>query len=127
MMRDEMKVGDIALFYHSNVKPQPHIAGIARVCKESYPDFTSWDKKSNYYDPKSTKEKPRWFMVDLEPVEKLKEIVTLDEVKKNPKLAEMALIKKGQRLSIQRVTQEEYKIIRDMGHLSPQIEEKTKK
>ena len=66
-------------------------------------------------------------MVDLEPVEKLKEIVTLDEVKKNPKLAEMALIKKGQRLSIQRVTQEEYKIIRDMGHLSPQIEEKTKK
>jgi len=65
-------------------------------------------------------------MVDLEPVEKLKEIVTLQEVKQNPKLAEMALIKKGQRLSIQRVTQEEYKIIRDMGSL-PKIEEKTKK
>jgi len=89
----------------------------AKVCKESYPDFTSWDKKSKYYDPKSTKEKPRWFMVDVEPVAKFNEIVTLQDVKENPKLADMALIRKGQRLSIQRVTEEQYEIIKTLGQI----------
>ena len=59
IMRDSMKMGDLVFFYHSNCKP-PHIAGIARICKESYPDFTSWDPKSKYYDPKSSEENPRW-------------------------------------------------------------------
>ena len=84
---------------------------------KGYPDFTSWDKKSKYYDAKSTEAKPRWFMVDVEPVESLKEIVTLQDVKEHPKLTEMALIKKGQRLSIQRVTEDQYEIIRKLGGL----------
>merc|ERR1712147_530031 len=110
-----MKKGDLVLFYHSNTKPHPHIAGVARVCRESYPDFTSWDKKSKYYDAKSTEAKPRWFMVDVGPIEALKDIVTLPDVKEHAKLANMALIKKGQRLSIQRVTQDEYETIRKLG------------
>ena len=87
------------------------------MCRESYPDFTAWDKKSKYFDAKSTEAKPRWFMVDVEPIEGLKEIVTLADAKQESKLADMALIKKGQRLSIQRVTQDEYEIIREMGGL----------
>ena len=85
--------------------------------RKGYPDFTSWDKKSKYYDAKSTEAKPRWFMVDVEPVESLKEIVTLQDVKDHPKLTDMALIKKGQRLSIQRVTKDQYDIIRKLGGL----------
>jgi len=117
MMRDEMKMNDLVLFYHSNTKPHPHIAGIAKVCREGYPDFTSWDKKSKYYDSKSTKENPRWFMVDVKPIERLENIVTLQDVKEKPELSSMALIKRGQRLSIQRVTLDEYEIIREMGGL----------
>ena len=64
-MRDEMKLGDLVLFYHSNCE-EPAIVGVAKVIKESHPDKTQWDKKSKYYDEKSTKEKPRWFLVDLE-------------------------------------------------------------
>jgi predicted RNA-binding protein with PUA-like domain len=79
MMRDAMKVGDYVLFYHSNCKP-PHIAGIAKSCKEGYPDFTSWDSKSKYFDEKSSPENPRWFMVDIEPVHPLEDTVSLDSV-----------------------------------------------
>ena len=89
----------------------------AKVCREGYPDFTSWDKKSKYYDSKSTKENPRWFMVDVKPIERLENIVTLQDVKEKPELSSMALIKRGQRLSIQRVTLDEYEIIREMGGL----------
>ena len=67
LMRDEMRMGDLVLFYHSNCKP-PHIAGVARVCKEGYPDHTAQDPSSNYFDPKATQEDPRWMMVDIEPV-----------------------------------------------------------
>ena len=67
MMRDDMKSGDLVLFYHSNCKP-PHVAGIARVCREGYPDFTAFDQNSHYFDPKSTVDNPRWIMVDIEPV-----------------------------------------------------------
>ena len=67
MMRDKLKEGDYVLFYHSNCKP-PHIAGVAIVSREGYPDFTSWDSHSKYFDSKSTTENPRWFMVDIEPV-----------------------------------------------------------
>ena len=63
-MRDKMKIGDMVLYYHSNTKP-PHIAGISRICKESYPDITQFDKKSKYYDSKATEEVPRWFLVDM--------------------------------------------------------------
>ena len=118
MMRDAMELGDYVLFYHSNCKP-PHIAGIAKVCKEGYPDFTSWDSKSKYFDEKSSPEKPRWFMVDIEPVKPLKETVALDSVRNEPSLSDMPLIRKGQRLSIQPVEQNEFEIICAMGGLEP--------
>ena len=116
MMRDAMKLGDYVLFYHSNCKP-PHIAGIAKICKEGYPDFTSWDSESHYFDEKSSPEKPRWFMVDIEPVKPLKETVSLDSVRNEPSLSEMPLIRRGQRLSIQPVQQNEFEIICAMGGL----------
>ena len=100
-MRDEMKKGDLVLFYHSNCKP-PHIAGIARIIRESYPDFTSWDMESKYFDPKSTPESPRWFMVDIKPVKKI-ENIGLPELRNNPALEGMPLLMKGSRLSVQPV------------------------
>ena len=106
-MRDKMKIGDLVLFYHSNTKP-PHVAGIAKVCKEGYPDFTAFEKSNKYYDEKSTMENPRWMMVDIEPIEKLENIVTLDDMKSNEKLEGMLVVKKGQRLSIQPVEEMHY-------------------
>ena len=73
IMSDKMSVGDMVLFYHSNCKP-PHVAGVARVCKEAYPDFTALDSDSKYFDAKSTPENPRWMMVDIEPVSNLDNI-----------------------------------------------------
>lgn len=113
MMRDDMKKGDQIFFYHSNCK-EPGIVGIARVVKEAYPDFTSWDPESNYYDPKSSEENPRWFMVDIKFVRKFKRTITLNELKTAPALSEMALVKKGNRLSINPVTEQQWNYILDM-------------
>ena len=113
MMRDDMKIGDMVLFYHSNTKP-PHVAGIAKVCKEGYPDHTSWDTNSKYFDIKSSPDNPRWIMVDIEPVEILNP-VSLHDIKENPKLEGMALIRKGQRLSIQPVSKEHFDEVCKMG------------
>ncbi len=117
MMRDAMKVGDFVLFYHSNCKP-PHVAGVARVCKEGYPDHTSWDASSKYHDPKSTADSPRWFMVDIEPVLELPEPVSLQSVRDNPACENMLLIRRGQRLSIQPVDEGDFDTILTMGGAS---------
>lgn len=117
MMRDAMKVGDLVLFYHSNCKP-PHVAGVARVCKEGYPDHTSWDASSNYHDPKSTADSPRWFMVDIEPVMELPDSVSLQSVRDNPACENMLLIRRGQRLSIQPVDEDDFDTILTMGGAS---------
>ena len=117
MMRDAMKVGDLVLFYHSNCKP-PHVAGVARVCKEGYPDHTSWDASSNYHDPKSTADSPRWFMVDIEPVMQLPDSVSLQSVRDNPACENMLLIRRGQRLSIQPVDEDDFDTILTMGGAS---------
>lgn len=117
MMRDAMKVGDFVLFYHSNCKP-PHVAGVARVCKEGYPDHTSWDSSSNYHDPKSTADSPRWFMVDIEPVMELPDSVSLQSVRDNPACENMLLIRRGQRLSIQPVDEDDFATILTMGGAS---------
>ena len=106
MMRDDMKVGDLVLFYHSNTKP-PHVAGVARVRREGYGDFTSWDTTSKYHDEKSTAENPRWFMVDIEPVQELS-MVPLQDMKENPNLDGMPLLRRGQRLSVQPVSEEHF-------------------
>jgi len=116
-MRDDMKIGDMVLFYHSNTKP-PHVAGIARVCREGYPDHTAQDSGSKYFDPKATPENPRWMMVDIEPVEAMKSIVSLPDMKENPALEGMPLLAKGSRLSVQSVPPEHFAVVRRMGGLS---------
>ncbi len=116
MMRDDMKSGDFVLFYHSNCKP-PHVAGIARVCREGYPDFTAFDPNSHYFDPKSTVDNPRWIMVDIEPVISL-EPVHLADIRSNLEFEGMPLIRKGQRLSVQPVSPEHFLMICEMGGLN---------
>ena len=115
-MRDDMKVGDMVLFYHSNTKP-PHVAGVAQVCREGYPDHTAQDPDSNYYDPKATPENPRWMMVDIEPVEGMENIVTLPDMKANASLEGMPLLAKGSRLSVQPVPAQHFNEVRRMGGL----------
>ncbi len=113
IMRDEMKVGDQVLFYHSSTDPVG-VAGIAEVCSEAYPDPHQFDKKSKYYDPKSKKEDPRWMLVDVKFVAKLDEVLPLPVIKANPKLADMKLVQKGMRLSVQPVTSKEWKEVMKM-------------
>ena len=116
LMSDDMSVGDLVLFYHSNCKP-PHVAGVARVCKEAYPDFTAQDPLSKYFDPKATPDNPRWMMVDIAAVLEL-EPVTLPELRANPSLEGMPLLRRGQRLSVQPVSEGHFEVVCLMGGLS---------
>lgn len=113
-MRDEMKLGDHVLFYHSNCDPTA-VVGYCEVVKEAYPDFTAFDPSNPHYDPKSKKDNPAWMMVDIKFVEKFKHPVTLDEVKNNPKLKDMRLIQRGNRLSVFPVEKKEFEEIIKMG------------
>ena len=110
MMRDDMKTGDQVFFYHSNCKT-PGIVGIAQVVKEGYPDFTAWNPESKYFDPKSTQDTPRWFMVDIRFVRQFKRTITLTELKTHRALAEMPLVRKGNRLSINPVSRDQWDFI----------------
>jgi len=110
-----MKVGDEVLFYHSNASP-PGVAGVARVCKEAYPDPAQFDRKSKYFDEKSKREEPRWDMVDVEFVAKAKEVVGLPEIKAEAALADMELVRYG-RLSVQSVKKEEFERVKRMAGL----------
>ena len=101
----EMRKGERVLVYHSG--KAPHVAGLARVAREAYPDPSAWDPKSEYHDPAASPEDPRWSMVDVQGEEALPAPVSLAEIKANPRLAKMALVQRGQRLSVQRVTEEE--------------------
>ncbi|MDE2765858.1 MAG: EVE domain-containing protein, partial [Chloroflexota bacterium] len=112
-MRDAMRVDDPVLFYHSAVNP-PAVVGVAKVVREGYPDHTAWDAASEHPDPKSTPEKPIWWMVDIAPLYPLPRQVPLDEVKRAPELSEMALVRQG-RLSVQPVTEAEFKAVLAMG------------
>ncbi len=106
-MRDEMKKGDRILFYHSNTDV-PGVVGIMEVSKEAFPDHTSWDKNSKYYDPKSTEENPRWFMIEVKYVAKFPRTVSLQEMKDMKPLSEMKILQKGNRLSITPVSKKEF-------------------
>jgi predicted RNA-binding protein with PUA-like domain len=98
-MRDGMRPGDKVFFYHSNCNP-PGIVGIAEVATDAYPDPSQFDPKSKYFDPGSSRDKPRWMLVDVKFVKKLKRTITLDELKADEALAEMPLVRKGNRLSV---------------------------
>lgn len=108
-MRDQMKEGDLIFFYHSNADPSG-IAGIGKVASKAYPDPSQFDKKSEYYDPKATKEKPIWQLVDVSFVEKIS-FIPLEKLKAEKKLSSMPLVQKGTRLSVMPVTQAEWDAI----------------
>jgi predicted RNA-binding protein with PUA-like domain len=113
-MRDGMKVGDGVLFYHSNATP-PGVAGIAEVVSDAYPDPTQFDKRSDYYDPKSSREEPRWMLVDVGFKRKLKRLITLDELKAEADaLGDFALLQRGTRLSVLPVSTAQWKHILSM-------------
>jgi predicted RNA-binding protein with PUA-like domain len=113
-LRDKVKKGDLVLFYHSNCD-EPAVVGICEVVKEGYPDFTQFDPSNKHFDPKSKRENPTWFMVDVKFVKKLKKPVTLNEMKKNHKLKDIRLLQKGNRLSIIPITEKEYQEILKMS------------
>ncbi|OAJ94340.1 EVE domain-containing protein [Vibrio bivalvicida] len=119
MMRDQVKLGDLVLIYHSSCK-KVGVAGIAKVVKESYPDHFSFDPESDYYDPKSTPDNSRWFMVDIEFVRKTDRLIPLTVLKTMPELENMPLVKRGNRLSIMPVTEQEWAAILDKEKLPSQ-------
>ena len=112
-LRDDVKKGDLVFIYHSSCKT-PGIAGLAKVIREKCPDPTSWDKLSSYYDPKSTKENPRWFMVEIAFVEKFKSFISLELLKSIKELNDFQLLKKGNRLSIMPVSKEHSDVIKSL-------------
>jgi predicted RNA-binding protein with PUA-like domain len=109
-----MKKGDGVLVYHSNVDPKA-VVGTAEVVREAYPDPTQFDRKDDHYDPDSSRDDPRWSQVDLRGVEELGRPVALDEMKRAPALRAMQLLKRGNRLSVLPVTEEEFRTIVRMG------------
>ena len=110
MMRDQMQVGDQAFFYHSNCAV-PGIVGIMEVVSERYPDPTAFDPDDKHYDPKSDPENPRWYLVDVRFVRRLKRTVSLDELKEQPELEGLPLVRRGNRLSIMPVTKDQWEFI----------------
>jgi predicted RNA-binding protein with PUA-like domain len=108
-MRDKMRVGDRAFFYHSNCK-EPGIVGIVRISRRAYPDATQFDPSSEYYDPESTREAPRWVNVDVTAVRKTR-LVGIPELRAHPELAEMRVLRRANRLSVTPVAPEEWRFI----------------
>ena len=108
-MRDQMRLGDLAFFYHSSCEV-PGIAGIVEIARLAYPDATQFDRKSSYFDPKATRDNPRWFNVEIRLVKKTR-LVPLSELRDYPRLAGMQLLQRGNRLSITPVDPAEWKFI----------------
>ena len=110
----EMRLDDLALFYHSSVA-EPAAVGICKVVKTAYPDFTQFDKSSEYFDGRTKPDKPIWFMVDVAYVEAFDHPVTLARMRDEPRLVGMALLRRGQRLSVQPVMPHEWKIVLELA------------
>ena len=110
MMRDEMKVGDQGFFYHSSCK-EPGISGIVEIVKPGYPDHTQFDPDADHFDPTSSPDDPRWFMVDVKLVKKFDRVIPLTELRENPLLSSLVILRKGNRLSITPITADEYEVI----------------
>ena len=118
MMRDQMKKGDRILFYHSNTDV-PGIVGIAEVASAPYPDPTAFDPDDKHYDPKSDPDDPRWYLVDVRFVRRTRRTIPLTELKLEPALADMPLVRRGNRLSVMPVTAEQWKHIMAMEKRKP--------
>ncbi|MCH8108323.1 MAG: EVE domain-containing protein [Chloroflexi bacterium] len=113
-MRDDMKVGDGVLFYHSSAKPLA-VVGTASIVKEAYPDNTAWDPNDKHFDKRSTPDDPVWLMVDIKAEQEFAHPVTLPQIKANPQLQDMLLARRGMRLSIQPVTPQEWEEVVGLG------------
>ena len=113
-LRDQMKKGDRVLIYHSNADP-PAVVGEAEVVREGYADPTQFDEGDDHFDPQARKDDPRWYQVDVRALRKLSRPVSLEAIRKTPALRKMALVRPGQRLSVQPVAPKEYEIIVAMG------------
>ncbi len=113
-LRDQMKKGDGVLIYHSSAEPTA-VVGTAEVVREGHPDPTQFERGDDHYDPESSPDDPRWFQVDVRAVEKLPHPVTLERIKRTSALAGMGLLRKGNRLSVQPVTEEEFRAIVKLG------------
>jgi predicted RNA-binding protein with PUA-like domain len=114
LLRDEIKLGDGVIFYHSSAEP-PAAVGAATIARAAYPDPTQWDPKDHHHDPDSPRDAPRWFVVDVKLDKKFPRPVPLAELRTNPDLEGMVLLRKGSRLSVQPVTTGEWKTICKMG------------
>lgn len=110
MIRDDMKKGDQAFFYHSNCEA-PGIYGIMEICKESYQDHTAFDRKAKHYDKKSRPGAPTWLMVDVKFKRKLRRTICLTELKSHKKLSDMRVVQRGNRLSITEVSKQDWLFI----------------
>ena len=117
MMRDDMQVGDRALFYHSNTK-EIGVVGTMKIVREAYPDPTQFDPKSDHPDPTSDPKNPRWLCVDVAFESKFPRVVTLAELKSEKSLAKMAVVQKGNRLSVTPVTQKEFEKIESLARIT---------
>ncbi len=115
IMRDDMKLGDKVLFYHSNATP-PGVVGVCRVASQPYPDPSQFDASDKYFDPKSPPDNPRWILVDVAFEKKFKRMVPLAEMKAHPALQQMRLVQRGNRLSVMPVTEEEFVVIESLGN-----------
>ena len=113
-MRDDMKVGDGVLFYHSSAKPLA-VVGTATIVRKAYPDNTAWDPVEKHYDPKSSPDNPTWLMVDIKAGKEFSRPVILEEIKQNPNLQDMLLVRRGMRLSIQPVTYDQWNEVISLG------------
>ena len=113
-LRDKMKKGDRAVFYHSSCA-QPGIVGIVEIVKPGYPDCTAWDRDAPHYDPKSTPTKSVWYMVDVRLVREFKHPIPLSEIKRHAALKNIPLVQRGNRLSIMPVTTKEWQYILKLG------------
>jgi predicted RNA-binding protein with PUA-like domain len=114
LLRDQFQIGDEVLFYHSSADPSG-VAGVAKVVKKAYPDPTQFDPKSDYFDKASTREDPRWLVVDVRFLRKLGRVIPLAELKARPELKEMMVTKQGSRLSVQPVTPAEFAVVMSMA------------
>jgi predicted RNA-binding protein with PUA-like domain len=110
----EMRIGDLAIFYHSSIA-EPAAVGVCRVVKEAYPDFTQFDRHSEYFDGRAKAQKPIWYMVDVAYVEAFTRPVTLAHMRTDARLVGMALLRRGQRLSVQPVMPHEWKILLELS------------
>lgn len=118
-IRDDMRKGDLAFFYHSNCKP-PGIVGICEIVSGAYPDHTAFDPNEHYFDPKSDPENPRWLMMDIKYRRKTRRLISLTELKQHAKaLEDFALVRRGNRLSIMPVSEAHWNFILELEKQQP--------